>query len=242
MFCSIYLLIKNNLYNILYLIINKIYWSYTINTQLVIFDLDGTLCDTFDDIYLSLKHTLDNFNVFTPSLDEVKSFIGDGLALLIERTLNVTNQAYLKNDILASFMQYYKEHCTDSTLLFPGMENVLKELYRKNVYMAVVSNKAYHLVDIIIKELDLYDYFKFVYGGDSFDEKKPSAKPLLNIINSLSVIPDNSFMIGDSDNDVLAGAAAGMKTIYCSYGYAPLKKSTSDYIVDNPLDILNFIR
>ena len=239
MFCSIYLLIKNNLYNILYLIINKIYWSYTINTQLVIFDLDGTLCDTFDDIYLSLKHSLDNFNVFTPSLNEVKSFIGDGLALLIERTLNVTNQAYLKNDILASFMQYYKEHCTDSTLLFPGMENVLKELYKKNVYMAVVSNKAYHLVDIIIKELDLYDYFnmprKNVTGGYS-------AKPLLNIINSLSVIPDNSFMIGDSDNDVLAGAAAGMKTIYCSYGYSPLKKSTSDYIVDNPLDILNFIR
>ena len=95
---------------------------------------------------------------------------------------------------------------------------------------------------MITERIDLYDYFKFVYGGDSFDEKKPSAKPLLNIINSLSVIPDNSFMIGDSDNDVLAGAAAGMKTIYCSYGYSPLKKSTSDYIVDNPLDILNFIR
>lgn len=191
---------------------------------------------------MSLKHTLDNFNVFTPSLDEVKSFIGDGLALLIERTLNVTNQTHLKNDIMASFMQYYKEHCTDSTLLFPGMENVLKELYSNNVNIAVVSNKAHHLVDIIIKELGLYDYFKFVYGGDSFDEKKPSAKPLLNIVNSLNVMPENSFMVGDSDNDVLAGISAGMKTIYCSYGYAPLKKSKSDYIVDNPLDILNLVR
>ena len=159
---------------------------------------------------MSLKHTLDNFNVFTPSLDEVKSFIGDGLALLIERTLNVTNQTHLKNDIMASFMQYYKEHCTDSTLLFPGMENVLKELYSNNVNIAVVSNKAHHLVDIIIKELGLYDYFKFVYGGDSFDEKKPSAKPLLNIVNSLNVMPENSFMVGDSDNDILAGISAGI--------------------------------
>ena len=200
------------------------------------------MCDTFDDIYLSLKHTLDTFNVFTPSLEEVKSFIGDGLALLIDRTLNVTNQTHLKNDIMASFMQYYKEHCTDSTLLFPGMENVLKELYSNNVYMAVVSNKAHYLVDIIIKELGLYDYFKFTYGGDSFDEKKPSAKPLLHIIKSLNVKQDNSFMVGDSDNDVLAGTAADIKTIYCSYGYAPLKKSTSDYTVNNPLDILNIIR
>ena len=86
------------------------------------------MCDTFDDIYLSLKHTLDNYNVYTPSLDEVKSFIGDGLALLIERTLNVTNQVHLKDKIMADFMQYYKENCTDSSMLFPGMENVLKDL------------------------------------------------------------------------------------------------------------------
>ena len=78
---------------------------------------------------------------------------------------------------MASFMQYYKEHCTDSTLLLPGMENVLKELHSSNVNMSVVSNKAHHLVDIIIKELGLYDYFKFVYGGDRFLEKKHSSKP-----------------------------------------------------------------
>ena len=202
MFCSIYLLIKNNLYNILYLIINKIYWSYTINTQLVIFDLDGTLCDTFDDIYLSLKHSLDNFNVFTPSLNEVKSFIGDGLALLIERTLNVTNQAYLKNDILASFMQYYKEHCTDSTLLFPGMENVLKELYKKNVYMAVVSNKAYHLVDIIIKELDLIglgnekEYVRYLNFWEKYVKSFSKHCSLLDDLNFFLEINDaTAFMM-----------------------------------------------
>ena len=126
------------------------------------------MCDTFDDIYLSLKHTLDEYNVYTRTLDGVKSFIGDGLALLIERTLNVTNQVHLKDKIMADFMQYYKENCTDSSMLFPGMENVLKELYSKNINMAVVSNKAANLVDIIIKDLDLSHYFKFTYGGDSF--------------------------------------------------------------------------
>ncbi len=213
----------------------------TINTKLVIFDLDGTLCDTFNDIYLSLKHTLDDFNIFTPSIIEVKSFIGDGLALLIERTLNVTNKAHLKNDVIISFMQYYKEHCIDSTLLFPEMEIVLKALSKNNIKMAIVSNKAYNLVDIIIKQLDLYKYFTFVYGGDSFDEKKPSSKPLLNIANHLNILPENSFMVGDSDNDVIAGITAGMNTIYCSYGYAPLKKSKANYTVNTPLEILNFI-
>lgn len=213
-----------------------------INTQLVIFDLDGTLCDTFDDIYLSLKHILDNYNVYTPSLDEVKSFIGDGLALLIERTLNVTNQVHLKDKIMADFMQYYKENCTDSSMLFPGMENVLKDLYNRNINMAVVSNKAANLVDIIIKDLDLSHYFKFIYGGDSFSEKKPSPVPLQHILNDLNISPDNAYMVGDSDNDVLAGSASGMHTIYCSYGYAPLKKSQAEFTAENPLQILDFIR
>ena len=74
------------------------------------------------------------------------------------------------------------------------------------------------------------------------DASKTQILNLLIKLKNLNISPNNSFMAGDSDNDVLAGIAAGMKTIYCSYGYAPLKKSKSDFIIDNPLDILNIIR
>ena len=104
-----------------------------IKKELIIFDLDGTLCDTFDDIYLSLKYTLELFDISVPSQNEVKSFIGDGLAMLVERTLNYTNQLHLKEDIMQYFLQYYKIHCSDSTLLFSGMEIVLNEFKKNNI-------------------------------------------------------------------------------------------------------------
>ncbi len=215
---------------------------FIINTDLVIFDLDGTLCDTFDDIYLSLKYTLNMYDVYTPSANEVKSFIGDGLKSLIEKTLNVTNRLHLLDDVIAYFMNYYKEHCTEETKLFNGMDIVLQQLHYNQVNMAVVSNKAYHLVDIIINKLNLNSYFTYIFGGDSFNEKKPSPKPLLHIINELQISPFNAFMIGDSDNDIMAGKSANMKTIYCSYGYAQFIKSKPDFIVNNAIEILNFIR
>ena len=200
------------------------------------------MCDTFDDIYLSLKYSLNLYNVFTPSLDEVKSFIGDGLAKLIERTLNVTNQIHLKDEIMNTFLEYYKAHCTDSSLLFPGMENVLVSLYKNNVNMAVVSNKAEHLVKIIINELGLSKYFKFVFGGDSFSDKKPNPVALEFILNSLNINPEKALMVGDSDNDVIAGNNANMKTCFCTYGYSSLFKSASDYTINAPIELIDIIK
>lgn len=221
---------------------NKIYWRYAINTQLVIFDLDGTLCDTFDDIYLSLKYSLDLYNIFTPSLDEVKSFVGDGLAKLVERTLNVTNKIHLKDDIMNTFLKYYEKHCTDSSLLFPGMDNILCTLYNDNISMAVVSNKAEHLVKIIIDKLNISKYFKFMFGGDSFSDKKPNPVALNYVLDKLNIKPENAIMVGDSDNDVIAGKAANMKTCFCTFGYSNLVKSSSDYTIDAPLELIDIIK
>lgn len=213
----------------------------TIKTELIIFDLDGTLCDTFDDIYLSLKYTLNLFDISAPSHSEVKSFIGDGLAMLIERTLKVTNQLHLKEDIMQYFLQYYKIHCTDSTLLFSGMDIVLNTCKNNNISMAVVSNKAEHLVKIILDELLLTHYFKYIFGGDSFEQKKPNPMPLNFIIDNLTVNKDNAIMVGDSDNDVLAGQKAGIKTVFCSFGYSELKKSKSDFTINSPIELLDII-
>ena len=212
-----------------------------IKKELIIFDLDGTLCDTFDDIYLSLKYTLELFDISVPSQNEVKSFIGDGLAMLVERTLNYTNQLHLKEDIMQYFLQYYKIHCSDSTLLFSGIEIVLNEFKKNNINMAVVSNKAEHLVKIILEELSLSYYFKYMFGGDSFEYKKPNPMPLNFIIDNLSADKDNTLMVGDSDNDILAGQNAGIKTCFCSFGYSELKKSQADYTVDSPIELLDII-
>ncbi len=229
-------------YNLYYIILKNI-WSYVINTDLVIFDLDGTLCDTFDDIYLSIKYSLDYFGINNPTQNEVKSFIGDGLLKLVERTLNHSNQITLLDDVMSLFMSYYKNHCTDSTLLFPGMDYVIMELYKSDIPMSVVSNKAVDLVKIILDELEISHYFKYIFGGDSFNEKKPNPYALNFILQQLNIYnPSNSIMVGDSDNDVLAGKQAGMITFFCSYGYSSLYKSKSDYTVDTPIQILDIIR
>lgn len=143
---------------------------------------------------------------------------------------------------MASFMAYYKQHCTDSSLLFPGMENVLNTLYNYNINMAVVSNKAEHLVKIIINELDLSKYFKYIFGGDSFTEKKPNPMALNFILDNLKINPENSIMVGDSDNDVIAGTQAHMKTCFCTYGYSNLVKSSSDYTINTPLELIDIIK
>lgn len=224
---------------LLYYIIIFIFRRNKINTKLVIFDLDGTLCDTFDDIYLSLKYSLDYFSINSPSLDEVKSFIGDGLLKLVERTLNFTNKIELKDDIMSLFMSYYEKHCTDSTLLFSGMEYVIQELYSRNINMAIVSNKTEYLVKIIMNDLDVYHYFKYIYGGDSFSDKKPNPIALNQILLDLSIKPSEALMVGDNDNDILAGQYANISTCFCSYGYSKLEKSKSNYIIDSPIELLD---
>lgn len=199
------------------------------------------MCDTFEDIYNSLKYSLETHNIFVPSKTDVMSFIGDGLKVLIERSLNASNSNIDINIILNEFMNHYKQNCVVKSKLFTGMDTVLKHLYNNNIKMAVISNKAYDFVKIILNDLNLSHYFSVFYGGDSFSEKKPSPLPLINTIKLLNFNPENVLMVGDSDNDVLAGKNAGVYTCYCSYGYSKLKLSKPDYIISKPEELINII-
>lgn len=200
------------------------------------------MCDTFEDIYNSLKYSLETHNIFVPSKIDVMSFIGDGLKVLIERSLKASNSNIDINIIFNEFMGYYKNHCVVDSKLFTGMDNVLNILKNNNIKMAVISNKAYEFVMIILDDLKLSHYFDIFYGGDSFTEKKPSPLPLINTIKTLNVNPENVLMVGDSDNDVLAGKSAGAYTCYCSFGYSKLKLSKPDYTVSKPEEIINIIK
>lgn len=167
------------------------------------------------------------------------SFIGDGLKVLIERSLNASNSNIDINIILNEFMNHYKNNCVINSKLFQGMDSVIKILHNNNIKMAVISNKAYKFVKIILDDLKLNHYFTVFYGGDSFSEKKPSPLPLLNTMKLLNIDPENVLMVGDSDNDILAGKNAGAYTCYCSYGYSKIKLSQPDYIVSKPEEIIN---
>ena len=109
--------------------------------------------------------------------------------------------------------------------------------------MAVISNKAEHLVKIILKTLKADQYFERMYGGDSFKEKKPSSLPLIETMKELKVSPNEVLMVGDSDNDVVSASKAGAKTCFCTYGFQPkLKISTSDYTVDSAESLLKLLK
>lgn len=203
--------------------------------------MDGTLCDTFEDIYLSLKHTLEKNNLKSPDRNTIRSFIGDGLAMLVERTLNVHGNSDYKDKIMNDFMVYYEKHCVQMTKLFDGMDKVLQEFKARDINMGVISNKAFKPVNIILNHLQLDKFFSFIYGGDSFSEKKPYPLPIVSGMNALNISHDNVLMIGDSDNDIIAGKSAGVKTCYCSYGYTTLAKSSPDFQVSSPADILDII-
>jgi phosphoglycolate phosphatase len=207
--------------------------------KLIIFDLDGTLVDSIVDITNALNHAIEPYDMERLSVEKTTGMVGEGVTRLIEKILG-EERADLKTEVLNRFLDYYSLHLSDFTAPYPGIRETLEKLsaYKK----AVISNKREGLSKRLLDELGLASFFDAVLGSDSVGEKKPSPKPVLKVLETLSVQPEEAVIVGDSTYDIQAGKAAGVRTVAVSYGF--VEKSLlagADVIIDDISELISLL-
>ncbi len=210
--------------------------------KLLIFDLDGTLIDSRQDLVNSVNAALHSLGRTELPSDEIAAMVGDGAPALVRRALGDTADEALLQRGLELFLSYYREHKLDYTHLYPGIPEALEMLQRANGtcrVMSVLTNKPVNPSRAIIEALGLREKFVSIYGGNSFATKKPDPLGINTILAETRVQPDEAIMIGDSAVDILTGRAAGTWTCGVTYGFAPhtLLETPGDVLVDTPAEL-----
>jgi phosphoglycolate phosphatase len=199
----------------------------------LIFDLDGTLVDSKKDLTASVNHIRQKFDLPILTEDEIARFIGDGALMVIRRALaDYATEANVQAG-LQMFLSYYRAHMLDSTGLYPGVRETLDRL--SDCKLAVLTNKPVHFSCAMLNGLGIYDRFAAVYGGNSFDHKKPDPVGIYKILSDTKGQREKTWMIGDSAVDVLTGRNAGVRTIGVTYGYAAstFEQMQPDFLIDD---------
>jgi phosphoglycolate phosphatase len=209
--------------------------------KLVIFDLDGTLIDSRLDLIHSVNAMLRHFN--RPELpgEVVASYVGDGAPMLVRRALgDPADEKFFKAG-LEYFLNYYREHKLDYTHVYAGIPEALEQIRSNGSQrkMAVLSNKPVNPSRAIVDALGLADFFVKVYGGNSFDTKKPDPLGVKTLLEETGTAPGNAMIVGDSSIDILTGRNAGIASCGVTYGFAPhtLCEVPPDVVVETPREL-----
>ena len=192
------------------------------NKKLFIFDLDGTLVDTAPDFKNSLNYMLNEINEEPIQLDEIRNLVGYGARELIRRTVlskGIEHDDKKINEMLKTFLLHYTHNIDDDSVLFDNVKNVLFFLKKKNIKLAVCTNKMEKLSNLLLEKLGILHLFDFLAGGDSYQKSKPDPFPLIKICENLNISTSESIMIGDSITDLKSGHSAGMPVVLMEYGY-----------------------
>ena len=211
--------------------------------QLAIFDLDGTILNTLDDLADSLNYVLAQHGFPQHTADEVRMMVGNGILKLIKRALpNGTEQTTVEA-VYADFNVYYKLHSADKTKPYDGINEMLEQLKSKGVKLAVVSNKAdYAVQDLCVKYFG--GIFDAVTGEKVGVPKKPAPDGVNNILSELGIERKNSVYIGDSDVDLHTAENAGMDCIAVNWGFRDeklLRENGAERIVSSPDEIVEIV-
>ena len=211
--------------------------------KLVIFDLDGTLLYTLEDLMKSVNFTLDLFGYETRTLDEISSFVGNGVQHLLRQTLPADISEEKFNQCFACFKDHYSEHSCDKTHPYEGIEEVLSVLKNRGVKIGIVSNKFQSAAEDVCKHYfdGLYDA---VVGESEMCKRKPAPDGINMICEQFGVEKDDAIFFGDSEVDVKTGENAGVYCVSVLWGYRDkefLARNGAKLFVSNPLDIVDMI-
>lgn len=203
--------------------------------ELLVFDLDGTLIDSTQDLAQSVNATRADAGLSALPTAAVASYVGDGAEMLIRRALGPDASDEEVGRGLAFFLGYYREHMLDHTVLYEGVREALAAWRAAGLAMAVLTNKPERFSRDLVAGLGLGEWFARVYGGNSFQTKKPDPHGLRLIMRELGFGPARTLMIGDSSVDVLTARNAGTDCAGVSYGLRPrdFKQHPPDFLVDD---------
>lgn len=210
--------------------------------KLVMFDLDGTLIDSEHDLAASVNAMLVKYGRKELPLEVIGTYIGDGAPMLIRRALgDPADRAFLQ-EALNYFLLHYREHKLDTTREYEGMEPALQQIAQSNGRvrkLAVLTNKPVRVSRDILAGLGMASHFFQVYGGNSFETKKPDPLGANTLMKEAGAAPEETVMVGDSQVDILTARNAGMWSVGVSYGFAPrsLAVVEPDVLVDTPAEL-----
>jgi phosphoglycolate phosphatase len=183
----------------------------------LIFDLDGTLIDSKQDLIHSVNAMLREFGRGELPAETISGYIGHGAPQLVVRALGDECPERDRQRALQFFLSYYELHKMDSTCAYPGVAETLEKL--ESVPMAVLTNKPVRISVRILDAMGLSKYFRAIYGGNSFETKKPDPLGARTILHELEVEPQEALLVGDSEVDVQTARNAGTLVAAVNYGF-----------------------
>lgn len=212
------------------------------NYDLIIFDFDGTLLDTAPDVHSCVNETLHAMNLPQITLEHSRKAIGPGPDNFAKVVLGNDGHHRL-DEFIVIFRPIYYDRCMDKTCPFPGINETLQIL--SSVNLAVATNKPLKFTQKILDGFNLSHFFKYIAGPEMVERLKPYPDMILHVLEELKISPDRSLVVGDTDNDILAAHAAGVRSCAVGWGYAgaqSLKALNPNYFVDQPSEISEIVQ
>ena len=209
----------------------------------VIFDLDGTILDTIDDLADNVNHALSENGFPQRSLEEVRSFVGNGIRKLVERAVPVNTDDKSIDSVFACFNARYKDHCMDKTKPYDGVLELLAELRARGIKTAVLSNKADYAVQILCEKY-FVGLFDSAAGMRDDVPRKPNPQGVYRILEELGAEKEQAVYIGDSEVDVLTASNSGVDCIAVEWGFRDrevLVEAGAKLIASNMNSLLEYI-
>ena len=186
--------------------------------KLIVFDMDGTILDTLDDLKESLNVTFRKFGFPERTKEEVRGFVGNGIPKLIERAVPAGTEASVQEKVLKAFLEYYQVHCNDFTHAYEGIPELMAWLKAQGYLIAVASNKA----DPAVRKLcDIYfdGLVDFAVGDLPGQEQKPAPDMVNRVLATLQIDKEEAVYIGDSEVDIATAGNAGLDCIVVTWGF-----------------------
>lgn len=210
-----------------------------------IFDLDGTLLDTLEDLANACNYALKKLGYNTHEIKEYVKFVGNGRYVLIQRIVpqEFKDDEEVISKALELFDKYYAEHMIDMTKPYHGIMDTLSVLKNMGIKLAVVSNKPHEFAEKVVKKY-FGSIFEIAYGQREGHPTKPNPKTVYEVMNVLGVSKEQCIYIGDSDVDMHTARNSGTKSIGVSWGFRgaeELKEAGADFVIDKPGEIVKVI-
>lgn len=211
--------------------------------KVVIFDLDGTLLNTLEDLRDSVNTALEKYDLPTRTLEEVRCFVGNGLRNLMLQAVKDGENNLVFEEVFVFFRDYYKTHCNIKTAPYDGIMELIEELKKRNIKMAIVSNK----VDAGVKELNEKHFAEFIevaIGEREGIGRKPAPDSVNEVIKLLGVEKAQVLYVGDSDVDILTARNAGVRCISVTWGFRDeqfLINHGAKDLISKPLELLEYL-
>ncbi len=207
--------------------------------ELLIFDLDGTLIDSKRDLADSVNAMRKHLGEPALADETVYSYVGNGAPVLVRRALPGRPEEEIQRG-LGYFLEYYRDHMLDATTLYPGVREALDELLAANVKMAVLTNKPVRFSEHLIKGLGLDGHFFRIYGGNSFEEKKPHPKGIELLMQESGIAQADTIMVGDSAVDIQTARNANVRSCGVTWGFQPetFADSPPDFTIDHMSELV----